>query len=88
LLVNNAAVFEPDDIRALNEALWEQHFGVNLRAPVFLAGAFADQLPDHAEGGVVNVVDQRVFKQHSPKIEMAGASAVNEVPRQQPFAAR
>ncbi|HEX8663187.1 MAG TPA: SDR family oxidoreductase [Beijerinckiaceae bacterium] len=62
LLVNNASVFEPDDIGSLDEAVWERHFGVNLRAPVFLAGDFAGQLPDGVEGTVVNVIDQRVLK--------------------------
>jgi NAD(P)-dependent dehydrogenase (short-subunit alcohol dehydrogenase family) len=34
---------------------------VNLRAPVFLAEAFARQLPDGSEGNIVNMVDQRVW---------------------------
>jgi NAD(P)-dependent dehydrogenase (short-subunit alcohol dehydrogenase family) len=50
LLVNNASVFEPDDIGSLDEVGWERHFGVNLRAPVFLARDFAAQLPDGVEG--------------------------------------
>jgi NAD(P)-dependent dehydrogenase (short-subunit alcohol dehydrogenase family) len=62
LLVNNASVFEPDDIGSLDEAVWERHFGVNLRAPVFLARDFADQLPNGVEGAIVNVIDQRVWK--------------------------
>jgi hypothetical protein len=35
---------------------------VNLRAPVFLASAFAAQLPPDAAGAVVNILDQRVWK--------------------------
>jgi NAD(P)-dependent dehydrogenase (short-subunit alcohol dehydrogenase family) len=62
LLVNNASVFEPDDIGSLEEAVWERHFAVNLRAPVFLATDFAAQLPDGVEGAIVNVIDQRVWK--------------------------
>jgi NAD(P)-dependent dehydrogenase (short-subunit alcohol dehydrogenase family) len=62
LLVNNASVFEPDDIGSLDEAVWERHFAVNLQAPVFLARDFAAQLPDGAEGAIVNVIDQRVLK--------------------------
>jgi NAD(P)-dependent dehydrogenase (short-subunit alcohol dehydrogenase family) len=61
LLVNNASVFEPDDIGSLDEALWERHFRINLRAPVFLARDFADQVPEGGEGAIVNVIDQRVW---------------------------
>ena len=62
LLVNNASVFEPDDIYSLEETVWERHLGVNLRAPVFLARDFAAQLPDGVDGAIVNVIDQRVWK--------------------------
>jgi NAD(P)-dependent dehydrogenase (short-subunit alcohol dehydrogenase family) len=61
-LINNASIFEPDAVEALDTALWDRHFAINLRAPVFLAGALAAQLPDGAEGLVVNLVDQRVWK--------------------------
>jgi NAD(P)-dependent dehydrogenase (short-subunit alcohol dehydrogenase family) len=62
LLVNNASAFEPDGIHSLDEALWERHFQVNLRAPVFLARDFAAQLPEGGEGAIINVIDQRVWK--------------------------
>jgi NAD(P)-dependent dehydrogenase (short-subunit alcohol dehydrogenase family) len=62
LLVNNASAFEPDDIHSLDEALWERHFRINLRAPVFLARGFAAQVPASGEGAIVNVIDQRVWK--------------------------
>ena len=62
LLVNNASVFEPDDITSLDEVVWERHLGVNLRAPVFLARDFAAQLPDGVDGAIINVIDQRVWK--------------------------
>ena len=60
VLVNNASVFEPDAVGGLDPALWERHFAVNLRAPVFLAEAFAAQV--EGEGAVVNLIDQRVWK--------------------------
>jgi NAD(P)-dependent dehydrogenase (short-subunit alcohol dehydrogenase family) len=60
LLVNNAAVFEPDEIDTVERAGFEHTFDVNLAAPLFLAQAFAQQA---AEGSsIVNVLDQRVFK--------------------------
>jgi NAD(P)-dependent dehydrogenase (short-subunit alcohol dehydrogenase family) len=60
LLVNNASQFEPDDIGQLDRARFDRHFAVNLRAPVFLAAAFAAQAP--AGGAIVNVLDQRVLR--------------------------
>ena len=60
LLVNNAAVFEPDDIAALDLAVWNKQFSINLLAPTMLASAFAA----HACSGssIVNIVDQRVLR--------------------------
>ncbi len=62
LLVNNASVFEKDTIGALDADVWRRQLAVNLQAPVFLAEAFAKQLPDGAEGNIVNLLDQRVFR--------------------------
>lgn len=62
LLVNNASEFEPDEVGALDPARFDRHMAVNLRAPVFLAQAFAAQAPDGIDAVVVNVVDQRVWK--------------------------
>ncbi len=58
LLVNNAAVFEPD--AAADALAWDRHFAVNLRAPVILAQCFARQA--RAGSGIVNLVDQRVLR--------------------------
>ena len=62
LLVNNASVFEDDRAGALERAGWVLHMETNLRAPVVLTEALAEQLPDGAQGLVVNLLDQRVFK--------------------------
>ncbi len=62
LLVNNASIFEADSVGALDPDLWQRQMAVNLAAPVFLADAFAAQLPSGAEGNIVNVTDQRVWK--------------------------
>jgi NAD(P)-dependent dehydrogenase (short-subunit alcohol dehydrogenase family) len=62
LLVNNAAAFEDDSIDRLDLALWRRQFAVDLESPVFLIGAFAQALPQGAEGAVVNIIDQRVLK--------------------------
>lgn len=62
LLVNNASEFEPDEVHTLTTERWDRHFAINLRAPAFLARDFANQLPPDAEGCIINIVDQRVWK--------------------------
>src|SRR6185295_10881001 len=65
LLVNNAAMFEPDAIGALDAERFDRQFAVNLRAPLFLSEAFAAQAQNLSEdlgASIVNVLDQRVFK--------------------------
>ena len=60
-LVNNAAVFEYDDIGGADRGSWTRHMAVNLRAPFVLTQAFAAALPERAQGCVVNLIDQRVW---------------------------
>jgi NAD(P)-dependent dehydrogenase (short-subunit alcohol dehydrogenase family) len=62
LLVNNAAEFEPDEIGRLDRARFDRHFAVNVRAPIFLAEAFAAQVPAGSDAAIVNLLDQRVLK--------------------------
>lgn len=62
LLINNAALFEWDDIHTVTLESLQDHFDLNLRAPVFLAQAFAAALPDDERGSIVNIIDQRVLK--------------------------
>lgn len=61
VLVNNASVFERDEWHDATRASWDAHLEPNLRAPFVLSQAFARQLPDHAEGVVINLLDQRVW---------------------------
>ena len=68
-LVNNASIFEADDIHTATPESWERHIGSNLRAPFVLTQQMAAQVPaptmdDYdepvAQGLVVNMIDQRV----------------------------
>lgn len=59
LLINSASLLHDDRIGGLREH-WDAQFETNLRAPVFLAQAFANALPAAAEGLIVNLLDQRV----------------------------
>jgi len=62
LLVNNASMFEADDIASLDRDLFERHMAVHVRAPLFLAQAFAAQARGNADASIVNMLDQRVLK--------------------------
>jgi NAD(P)-dependent dehydrogenase (short-subunit alcohol dehydrogenase family) len=62
VLVNNASIFEPDEVGSITGASWAAHQDTNLRAPVMLAQAFARQLPAGAKGNIINIIDQRVWK--------------------------
>lgn len=61
-LINCASSFEDDRIGALDAGLWDRQMTLNLRAPVFLAEAFAAQAPEGVDACVVNILDQRVLK--------------------------
>lgn len=76
LLVNNASVFLKDSFGALDSSVWQTQFDVNLRAPVFLAEAFAAQLPESRSGNIVNMIDQRVLKltPHMPSYTLTKAA--------------
>lgn len=61
-LINNASLFEPDEVGSITQASWAEHLDTNLRAPVFLSQAFARQLPKEHEGSIISIIDQRVWK--------------------------
>ena len=70
-LVNNASVFEYDNIESASRATWDMHMEANLRAPLVLTQAFAAQAPaplrdrrnePKAQALVLNMLDQRVRK--------------------------
>ena len=74
-LINNASVFDYDDIGSLTSERWDRHFVVNLKAPVFLAKAIAAGLPASASGVVINMLDQRVWKPTPHFLSYAGSKA-------------
>lgn len=61
VLINNASEFLPDTVQNLDNATWDLHLGINLKAPVFLAQAIAAGLPEGCEGNIINIIDQRVW---------------------------
>lgn len=62
ILVNNASLFEDDSIRDFTWDLWDRHFDVHLKAPALLARSLDASLPADAQGLVVNIIDQRVWR--------------------------
>ena len=71
LLVNNASIFERDDLGTFTRESWDRHVDSNLWAPMRLTQAFAAQAPEalrdpdglpRASACVVNMIDQRVWK--------------------------
>lgn len=70
-LINNASIFEYDNLETATRASWDRHMESNLRAPFVLSQALATQLPNAqpdakgeplAQGLIVNMIDQRVRK--------------------------
>ncbi|GAA4495406.1 SDR family oxidoreductase [Gluconacetobacter tumulicola] len=61
VLVNNASTFERDEWFDATRAGWDAHLEPNLRAPFVLTQAFAGQVPEGAEGMVLNMLDERVW---------------------------
>jgi NAD(P)-dependent dehydrogenase (short-subunit alcohol dehydrogenase family) len=71
VLINNASIFEYDNIESATRDSWDRHLESNLRAPFVLTQALAAQVPQAdpdetgeplARGLVVNMIDQRVRK--------------------------
>jgi NAD(P)-dependent dehydrogenase (short-subunit alcohol dehydrogenase family) len=71
VLVNNASIFEYDNIRNGTRSSWDRAMESNLRAPAVLMQAFAAQSPKAvpdargemlAAAQVINMIDQRVAK--------------------------
>jgi len=70
-LINNASIFEYDNVETATRNSWDRHMESNLRAPFVLTQALAAQLPKAqmdannepiAQGLIINMIDQRVRK--------------------------
>ncbi len=56
VLINNASSFFPTDLNEIDEDIWEDLIGVNLKAPLFLTQAIAPHLKS-SNGCIINIVD-------------------------------
>lgn len=62
LLVNNASLFDDDSADSFEWDVWDRHFDVHLKAPVLLGRTMLARLPADADGLIVNIIDQRVWR--------------------------
>ena len=60
-LINNASIFENDNLINFSEKSFLKHVNVNLKAPAILIKNFA-KLYKGNNGNIVNIIDQRVEK--------------------------
>jgi len=79
-IVNNASIFEPLDWDKTSLKDWNRNLMINLTAPFLLSQAFARNLPDNANGRIVNILDWRAERpgaDHLPyTISKAGLAAL------------
>jgi len=61
VVVNNASIFTADEAGRFDEAAFDAHFSLHLKAPLAIAAAFARQKPAGEGGLIVNMIDQRVW---------------------------
>ncbi len=60
-LINNASIFENDNLKNFSEKSFSKHININLKAPAILTRNFYSFLKNK-EGCIVNIIDQRVEK--------------------------
>ena len=60
-LINNAALFEKDDIQNFTTKSWNDHFNINLLAPTILTKQFVKQASKKTVSNIINIIDQRIF---------------------------
>ena len=60
-LINNAALFEKDDISNFTTKSWNDHLNINLLAPAILTKQFAKQASKKTVSNIINIIDQRII---------------------------
>ena len=60
-LINNASIFENDNLINFNEKSFSKHMNVNLKAPSLLIQSFKRYLKQN-KGNIINIIDQRIEK--------------------------
>ena len=86
-LVNNASLFENDDLAGMTAGSWDRNMAVNLRAPALLSRDFARLVGDdpggEGQGCIVNMLDQKLWNLNpdflSYTVAKAGLQALTEM---------
>jgi NAD(P)-dependent dehydrogenase (short-subunit alcohol dehydrogenase family) len=60
-LINNASLFENDNIEKFNENGFDEHININLKSPSILSRDFFKYIKKN-RGNIINIIDQRIFK--------------------------
>ena len=60
-LINNASVFENDNLTNFSDKSFLKHLNVNLKAPAILTREFAKNY-NGENGNIINIIDQRIEK--------------------------
>jgi NAD(P)-dependent dehydrogenase (short-subunit alcohol dehydrogenase family) len=60
-LINNASIFENDNLENFSEKSFTRHLNINLKAPAILTRNFK-KLIKGKDGSIINIIDQRVEK--------------------------
>ena len=60
-LINNASLFENDNLENFSDKSFSKHLNINLKAPAILIQNFK-KLLKNSEGNIINIIDQRVEK--------------------------
>ena len=61
-IINNASIFDNDDILNFNEKNWNNHIKINLLAPAILIKEFSKIKNLSNNRSIINILDQRIFK--------------------------
>ena len=61
-LINNASLFENDNLLNFTTKSWDMHLNTNLKAPAYLSKEFAKNIGKSKNANIINIIDQRVFK--------------------------
>ena len=60
-LINNASIFENDNLSNFSNKSFIKHLNVNLKAPAILIRDFANMFKGE-DGNIINIIDQRIEK--------------------------
>tara|TARA_B100001121_G_scaffold292377_1_gene293988 strand:+ start:829 stop:1584 length:756 start_codon:yes stop_codon:yes gene_type:complete len=60
-LINNASIFENDNLNNFSEKSFNKHMNINLKAPALLIQSFS-KFSKNSEGVIINIIDQRIEK--------------------------